>query len=137
LIVLSGPYRGRRVVFLKQLKSGLLLVTGPYKINGVPVRRVNQAYVIATSTHVGINFKIPETFNDKYFKKPREKKKKEKPEDAFEQKKQEGLPAQRKEDQKKLDDLLLPLIKQKPLLKRYLRSKFSLTKQTYPHLMKF
>merc|ERR1719191_1213226 len=78
VILLAGHFKGKRVVFLKQLDSGLLLITGPYKVNGVPLRRVPQSYVIATQTSVDVSdVKVPAEVNDEFFKKPRQAKKKD------------------------------------------------------------
>jgi large subunit ribosomal protein L6e len=138
LIILSGRFRGKRVVFLKQLKSGLLLVTGPYKINGVPLRRVNQAYVIATSTKIDIsNIKLDE-FHDDYFKKPTPEKKKKTEEQFFvEEKEKVQIDKKRVDDQKKVDSPLLEIIKKTPKLYEYLNAKFSLRSKQYPHELIF
>lgn len=42
-------------MLLRQLSQGVLLITGPFKSNGVPLRRVNHRYVIATQTTVDIS----------------------------------------------------------------------------------
>merc|ERR1711957_674269 len=67
-IVLAGVHKGKRVIVLKQLGTGLLLVTGPHKLNGCPMRRVNQRYLLATSAKVDVSgVNVPENINDKYF----------------------------------------------------------------------
>lgn len=56
---------------MKTLDQGVLLVTGPFKINGVPLRRVNSRYVIATSQKIDLagvdTKKIDEVAQPKYF----------------------------------------------------------------------
>jgi large subunit ribosomal protein L6e len=137
LILLAGRFRGKRVVFLKQLPSGLLLVTGPFKINGVPLRRVNQAYVIATSTKVTLPA-IDAKFDDAYFK-PRAVDKKTKGQEEFLQgaSQKAVTDPSRLADQKVVDKVVLEAIKKQPLLKQYLGAHFTLTGGQFPHELKF
>ncbi|KAG6435258.1 hypothetical protein SASPL_100128 [Salvia splendens] len=139
LIILTGRFKGKRVVFLKQLTSGLLLITGPYKVNGVPLRRVNQAYVVGTSTKVDISGVDVSKFDDKYFGKQVEKKKKKGETEFFEANKQEKntLPAEKKDDQKAVDALLLKALESVPDLKAYLGARFSLKAGMKPHELVF
>ncbi|KAL3503801.1 hypothetical protein ACH5RR_033642 [Cinchona calisaya] len=132
-------FRGKRVVFLKQLTSGLLLVTGPFKVNGVPLRRVNQSYVVATSTKIDISGVIHEKFDDKYFAKQVEKKKKKGEGEFFEAEKEmkNVLPQDKKDDQKAVDAQLVKAIESVPDLKSYLGARFSLKSGNKPHELVF
>lgn len=134
LILLAGRFKGKRVVFLKQLKSGLLLVSGPYKVNGVPARRVSQAYVIATSTKVelpaGLNV---DKFDDAFFKKADSASKKS--DEMFAQESAPTLTQEYIAAQKEVDAALVKAIS--PEITAYLSARFSLHDGDRPHLMKF
>ncbi|PMD17495.1 putative 60S ribosomal protein L6-B [Hyaloscypha hepaticicola] len=141
LILLAGRFRGKRVILLKNLSQGVLLVTGPFKVNGVPLRRVNARYVIATSQKVDLSGidskKVDEVAGDKYF--AREKGDKKKGEEQFfkqgEKAEKKKPSSSRAADQKAVDKALLSTIKKEPLLISYLASSFSLRKGDRPHEM--
>ncbi|KAH7887658.1 ribosomal protein L6e-domain-containing protein [Phlebopus sp. FC_14] len=141
LILLAGRFRGKRVVFLKQLDSGLLLVTGPYKINGVPLRRVNQAYVIATSTRVDLEgFKVDPKINDTYFAKTAVKSVSSAEDEFFSQgkpKPKEPFPEAKSADQKDVDKVVIAAVQKQENLAKYLKASFGLSKGQFPHQMVF
>ncbi|KAL3427809.1 ribosomal protein L6e [Phlyctema vagabunda] len=141
LILLAGRFRGKRVVLLKNLSQGVLLVTGPFKVNGVPLRRVNARYVIATSHKIDLSgidsAKVDEVAGEKYF--AREKGDKKKGEAEFfkqgEKAEKKKPSSSRAADQKAVDKALLSTIKKEPFLISYLASSFSLRKGDRPHEM--
>jgi len=137
LILLAGRHKGKRVVFLKQLESGLLLVTGPYKVNGVPLRRIAQSYVIATKTKIDISdVEVPASVSEAMF--AREAKKKKSSDAMFEETDDGYKPSdERKEAQQKVDDQILPKISGVDHMRKYMSSLFTLRKGQYPHAMVF
>ena len=142
LIILAGRFKGRRVVFLKQLPSGLLLVTGPYKVNGVPLRRVNQAYVIGTSTKVNLDGVKVDDINDATFARNKAKKQQKDGGMFFERSNEltdedRARLSEKKNRQVALDKALLANIKKVQLLSKYLSNRFSLRKGQRPHEMRF
>jgi len=137
LIILAGRFRGKRAVCLKALPSGLLLISGPYKINGIPLRRVNQAYVIATSTKVNVSGVDVSAISDEFFARA-ETAGKDAEEEFFEGENKAAIVSdERKAAQKAVDAKLLKAVEKVPMLKGYLNSKFSLKRGDRPHNMVF
>lgn len=154
-IILAGRHQAKKCVFLKQLKrSGLLLVTGPHKINGIPLRRVDQKHVIATSQRIDLSaFEVPGRIDDLFFKNTRGTKRnsttkvteallKDKKEKAKSKKTQKrfGPSIDRKKAQAEVDTAVIKAFKkhkEKNLMIRYMKRQFGLIGDRYPHNMKF
>jgi large subunit ribosomal protein L6e len=142
LILLGGRHKGKRVVLLKVLKSGLLLVNGPFYLNSCPMRRISQRYVICTKTRVNLKgVTIPEHINDEYFKRASKKKARKTEGDIFAKEEEKYAPSeQRKKDQIDVDKLVRGAIKktnQGLLVSKYLKSNFALKSHQYPHRLRF
>jgi len=142
IIILKGTYAGKRCVFLKQMPSGMILIAGPFGINGVPVRRFQQAFVLGTSTKIDIsNVTYPEIMTDELFGK--EKVKAKKVNGVFEKvvKQTEFKPTGEKLAAiQAVDAMVVEAVKAHPeaaLLKKYLVTKFSLVNGMHPHRMQF
>lgn len=142
LILLAGRHKGKRVVLLKVLQSGLLLVNGPFYLNSCPLRRISQRYVISSKTRVNLKgVTIPEHINDSYFKRADKKKARKTEGDIFAKQEEKYAPSeQRKKDQAEVDKLVKGAIKktnQGLLVSKYLKSYFALRSHQYPHRLRF
>jgi len=149
VIILAGRFAGCRAVFLKRLESGLLLISGPYKFNGVPLRRIAAAYVIATSTKVDISSVDVKDITDATFKKGKAPEQRKGAARFFavnatvrkaikdKMHKMHPVDAARLDLQKKVDEKLIAACEKVDQLPSYLHATFSLSAGQYPHAMKF
>eukprot|EP00658_Telonema_sp_P-2_P032200 TRINITY_DN238_c0_g1_i16.p2 TRINITY_DN238_c0_g1~~TRINITY_DN238_c0_g1_i16.p2 ORF type:complete len:210 (+),score=84.70 TRINITY_DN238_c0_g1_i16:150-779(+) len=137
VILLAGRFKGCRAVFLKQLDSGLCLITGPFKVNGIPLRRVPQSYVIGTSTTVDVSGVDASGVDDSLFKKPKSAKKKSADGPFEETEEKKALSSEFKSLQEKVDASLVAAVGGDEMMKGYLKAKFGLSRGQYPHEMCF
>merc|ERR1712228_214192 len=128
--------RGKRVVVLKSLESGLLLV-------GVPLKRVNAAYCIPTSSKLNVSGVDVSKVGDSFFGKTKAKAAKN-TEDQFFGNNAELSPEEKarvenkRTVQKAVDAKLMELVKkQDPHFAGYLRTRFTLRNNMRFHEMSF
>ncbi|KAL7714495.1 Large ribosomal subunit protein eL6 [Entamoeba marina] len=120
VIILNGKYAGKRV-------------------NGVPLLRINQRYVIATSQKIDVSKVDMSGVDVKFFKKVVMRKPafgKEVSEEDL-KKQREEKKALAVEKQKQVDATLIEEVKKVPMMKEYMQSYFGLKKGEFPHLLKF
>ena len=112
------------------------ILLGPFALNGVPLRRVNQAYVIATSTKVDLTSVDVKSIDDTFFAREKSSKKSSVT-DLIADKVSNTLTETRKNAQVAVDGSLIANIKKVEFLDAYLKAKFSLRNSDKPHLLKF
>lgn len=138
-IVLAGPAQGKRVVLLRVLRNGTLVVAGPQSVNGVGLRNINHRYVIATSTVLDVSAVDVSKFDEAYFSTPKKTKGAKKTERNFLRQGQD-IPkdtAELEKDSEVVDKALAPVVTKDPLLKQYMASRFRVNKHNVPHRVKF
>lgn len=101
-----------------RFSSFSVVFVGPYSLNGVPLRRVNQKYVIATSTSVPLSGVDVSSVDDALFAR-------------------EADAAARASTQASIDAALVANINKTEMLGAYLQARFTLGKYDRPHLLKF
>ena len=119
-------------------------MTGPHSINGVPLKRVNPAYVIRTSAKVDVNG-VTANVDDKFFKRQSKFTKNQlKHASETTNRKVETAKADdekwrknAKEVQKQVDAKIIENIKKVEHLKGYLGTRFTLYSNTRPHELVF
>ena len=121
------------------------MVSGPYAINGVPLKRVNPAYAIVTSTKVDVNGVNVANIDDKWFKNHRQYRPCElknaseaRNKKVAELKKaEEAWKAEAKKVQKAVDTALVGNVKKVESMKGYLKTRFTLYSNTKAHELVF
>lgn len=124
-VVLIGPYMSKKVVFLKQLDSGLLLCAC---LNNESVRRFPQKWLLATSQTVDVS-KVKAALADSDFKT----KKGSKESGFFEDGQKSGMSEEFTAAAAKIVGAVAKSAKKQQLMYEYLCARFTLDKEVPAH----
>mmetsp|Transcript_29247 Transcript_29247/g.57225 ORF Transcript_29247/g.57225 Transcript_29247/m.57225 type:complete len:203 (+) Transcript_29247:25-633(+) len=67
IILLGLKFQGKKAILLKITKKGFFVISGPFSINGIPLRRINPRYALPTEINVDLSNMKLGFINDNYF----------------------------------------------------------------------
>ena len=67
LILLNKKMQGKKAILLKTTESNLFIISGPFSLNGISLRRVNPRYTISTENKIDLQNLSLQNLNDEYF----------------------------------------------------------------------
>lgn len=126
------------------MPSGLLLVTGPYSVNKVPLKVIHRRYVISTQAKIDVS-KVKVSVQDDYFPQGRKSQKKSiyRQSVSYSSKQDKKIHSRREptdievKTQQQVDQQVMSALEKVPQMADYLKSMFTLKTGEFPHLMKF
>ena len=101
-------------------------MTGPYKYNGVPLKRVTGAHILPTNTKLKLDEKVADSIKDDFFKKTELNIKEEKDFFVEEKLKKKELLKKEKKGQTTVDTEVKKAADTVPMMKEYLRNRIEL-----------
>jgi ribosomal protein L14E/L6E/L27E len=68
IILLGSKLKGKKSILLKKTREGLFVISGPFCINGISLRRIHPRFVLPTEIKIELNNFNLHFLNDDYFK---------------------------------------------------------------------
>ncbi|AEA38705.1 60S ribosomal protein L6B (nucleomorph) [Cryptomonas paramecium] len=67
VIISFGKLRGKKAIILRTTKCQMFVISGPFSLNGISIRRIKPGHIITTRNRLDVDSVNTRIFDDEYF----------------------------------------------------------------------